>query len=72
MGAVDEPSGKHDSSDGLGGLVRRVLSSGPTPEERLEELVAERRRELDETAASFDASVDDLERREELQRDSRE
>jgi hypothetical protein len=48
-----------------------VLSPGPTPEERLEELLAERRRELDETAARFDASIADLERREELLRDSR-
>lgn len=51
--------------------MRRVLSSGPTPEERLEELLAERRRELDEAAARFDASIADLERREELLRDSR-
>jgi hypothetical protein len=50
--------------------VRRVLSSGPTPEERIEELLAERRRELDETAARFDESIADLERREELLRDS--
>jgi hypothetical protein len=48
-----------------------VLSSGPTPEERLEELLAERRRELDEAAMRFDASIADLERREELLRDSR-
>jgi multidrug efflux pump subunit AcrA (membrane-fusion protein) len=48
-----------------------VLSTGPTPEERLEELLAERRRELDEAAARFDASIADLERREELLRDSR-
>lgn len=59
----------HD--DGLGGIVRRVFSGGPAPEELLEELLAERRRELDETAARFDASIADLERREELLRDSR-
>lgn len=51
--------------------MRRVLTPGPTPEERLEELLAERRRELDEHAARFDASIADLERREELLRDSR-
>lgn len=51
--------------------MRRVLSTGPTPEERLEELLAERRRELDEAAERFDASIADLERREELLRDSR-
>jgi hypothetical protein len=63
--------GSPETSDGLGGLVRRVLTPGPTPEERLEELLAERRRELDEHAARFDASIADLERREELLRDSR-
>jgi hypothetical protein len=60
-----------DVTDGLGGLVRRVLTPGPSPEERLEELLAERRRELDEHAARFDESIADLERREELLRDSR-
>lgn len=65
------PSRHDPRDDGLGGLVRRVLSTGPTPEERLEELLAERRRELDEAAARFDASIADLERREELLRDSR-
>jgi hypothetical protein len=60
-----------DAADGLGGLVRRVFTPGPTPEERLEKLLAERRRELDEHAARFDASIADLERREELLRDSR-
>ena len=60
-----------DATDGLGGLVRRVLSSGSSPEERLEEILAERRRELDEHAARFDESIADLERREELLRDSR-
>jgi hypothetical protein len=66
-----DPSREQEGQDGLGGLVRRVLAAGPTPEERLEELLAERRRELDETAARFDASLADLERREELLRDSR-
>jgi len=66
-----DPSRQEHHDDGLGKLVRRVLSPGPTPEERLEELLAERRRELDETAARFDASIADLERREELLRDSR-
>lgn len=60
-----------DAAEGLGGLVRRVFTPGPTPEERLEQLLAERRRELDEHAARFDASIVDLERREELLRDSR-
>jgi hypothetical protein len=60
-----------ETADGLGGLVRRVLTPGTSPEERLEQLLAERRRELDEHAARFDASIADLERREELLRDSR-
>ena len=54
-----------------GGLVRRVLSSGPNPEERLEELLAQRRRELDAHAEQLHASIAELERREELLRDSR-
>ena len=53
------------------GLVRRVLSPGPGPEERLEELLAQRRRELDEHAARLHESIAELERREELLRDSR-
>jgi hypothetical protein len=54
-----------------GGLVRRVLSPGPRPEERLEELLAQRRRELDEHAVRLHESIAELERREELLRDSR-
>ena len=60
----------HDD-DRRGGLVRRVLSSGPDPEERLEELLAQRRHELDEHAEQLHASIAELERREELLRDSR-
>ena len=60
----------HDD-DRRGGLVRRVLSSGPNPEERLEELLAQRRRELDAHAEQLHASIAELERREELLRDSR-
>jgi chromosome segregation ATPase len=54
-----------------GGLVRRVLNQGPSPEQRLEELLAHRRRELDEHAARLRDSIAELERREELLRDSR-
>ena len=43
----------------------------PNPEERLEELLAQRRRELDEHAEQLHASIAELERREELLRDSR-
>jgi hypothetical protein len=53
------------------GIVRRVFSSGTNPEERLEELLAERRKELDAHAAELHASIAELERREELLRDSR-
>jgi hypothetical protein len=54
-----------------GGLVRRVLAPGPSPEERLEKLLAQRRSELDEHAARLHESIAELERREELLRDSR-
>src|SRR5262245_23241686 len=54
-----------------GGLVRRVLNQGPSPEERLEELLSQRRQELDEHAARLRESIVELERREELLRDSR-
>ena len=54
-----------------GGIVRRVLSPGGNPEERLEELLAERRKELDAHAEQLHASIAELERREELLRDSR-
>jgi chromosome segregation ATPase len=53
------------------GLVRRVLSQGPSAEQRLEELLARRRAELDEHAARLRESIEELERREELLRDSR-
>jgi hypothetical protein len=49
----------------------RIPARGPTREERIEELLAERRRELEAQAARFEESVRDLERREELLRDSR-
>jgi len=51
--------------------MRRVLSSGTNPEERLEELLAQRRHELDAHAEQLHASIAELERREELLRDSR-
>ena len=60
----------HDD-DRRSSLVRRVLSAGPNPEERLEELLVRRRRELDEHAEQLHASIAELERREELLRDSR-
>ena len=59
------------ADDGLGGFVRRALSPGSTTEARLDELLADRWRELDEHASQLAASIADLERREELLRDSR-
>ena len=70
MSNVD-PTREQEEPEGLGGLVRRVLASGPSAEERLEQILAARRRELEETASRFDASLADLERREALLRDSR-
>jgi hypothetical protein len=63
---------QHENDDTRsGGLVRRVLSTGPSAERRLEELLAQRRTELDEHAARLRESIAELERREELLRDSR-
>ena len=63
---------QHDhDEERRGGLVRRVLGSGPSPEERLEALLAQRRRELEEHAARLRDSIAELEHREELLRDSR-
>ena len=49
----------------------RILASDPDPEKRLEDLLAERRQEFEEQAARLDEAVQDLERREQLLRDSR-
>jgi hypothetical protein len=64
-------SADHDRQDERRGIVRRVLSPGPDPEQRLEELLAIRRRELEEHAERLHESIAELERREELLRDSR-
>jgi hypothetical protein len=53
------------------GLVRRMLGTGANPEERLEELLAQRRQELEEHANRLRESITELEHREELLRDSR-
>jgi hypothetical protein len=68
MTNADQPD--HDEEP-RSGLMRRVLGSGPSPEQRLEELLAQRRRELDEHAARLRESIAELEHREELLRDSR-
>ena len=63
---------QHESDETRGGgFVRRVLSQGPNAEKRLEELLAQRRAELDEHATRLRESIAELERREELLRDSR-
>ncbi|MBA2741780.1 MAG: hypothetical protein H0U46_07200 [Actinobacteria bacterium] len=53
------------------GLTRRVLAHASSPEEKLERLLAERSRDLEEQAARFDTALGDLERREGLLRDMR-
>jgi hypothetical protein len=56
--------------DRFGGNPRRFVES-PSSEERLEALLAERRRELEEHARRFDEAVSDVERREERVGDAR-
>jgi hypothetical protein len=51
--------------------VRRILASDSDPEQRLEALLGERRKEIEEQAARLEDAVRDLERREQLLRDSR-
>jgi hypothetical protein len=51
--------------------VRRILVSDADPERRLEELLAERRQEVEDQAERLEEAVRDLERREQLLRDSR-
>src|SRR5262245_6814461 len=62
---------QHENDDPRGSFVRRVLNTGPSAERRLEELLAQRRSELDEHATRLRESIAELERREELLRDSR-
>jgi hypothetical protein len=52
-------------------LARRVLAHASSPEEKLERLLSERSRELEEQAARFEQAMEDLERREELLKDMR-
>jgi hypothetical protein len=59
-----------EGSDTLA-VVRRILASDSAAEQRLEELLAERRHEIEEQAARLSETVQDLERREQLLRDSR-
>jgi hypothetical protein len=57
--------------DQFGIVGREAVAGGPTSEERLEALLAERRRELEEHARRFEQTVTDVERREELVSDAR-
>jgi predicted RNase H-like nuclease (RuvC/YqgF family) len=68
---MTSPDQNEHDEEPRGGLVRRVLGSGPSPEERLEQLLAQRRRELEEHATRLRESIAELEHREELLRDSR-
>ena len=52
-------------------VARRVLAHAASPEEKLEQLVGARSRELEEQARRFEEAMTDLERREELLRDMR-
>lgn len=60
-----------DEPGGLGARARKLADRGSRSEERLEQLLAERRRELEEHARRFESAVSDVERREELVRDAR-
>ena len=63
---------RHDEGpDWLDAVSRKLGDHDSTPEERLEQLLAERRRELEQHAGSFESAVADLGRREELVRDAR-
>jgi hypothetical protein len=62
---------RSQGTEGFGGIVRRVLSRDPSAEERLEQILTERRRELAEQAAIVEQTLGDLERREEQLRDSK-
>ena len=64
-------SARRRSPDWLGAVSRKLVHHDATPEERLEQLLAERRRELEEHAGRFESAVSDLGRREELVRDAR-
>ncbi len=68
---MTSPDQHENDDERRGGLVRRVLNQGPSAEQRLEELLAQRRTELEAHAARLRESIEELERREELLRDSR-
>lgn len=63
---LDEPEAPPESV-----LAQRVLAHAASPEEKLELLLADRSRQLEEQAARFDRALEDIERRETLLRDMR-
>jgi chromosome segregation ATPase len=65
------PAGAEAPDAGETDVARRVLAHASSPEEKLERLLAERSRELEEQAARFELAMEDLERREALLRDMR-
>jgi hypothetical protein len=72
-GKSDEPGERPPEQEAKrsSSLVRRAFPSAAAAERRLEQLLTERRRELEEHAARFEARVLDLEHREQLLRDER-
>lgn len=66
-GKKDEDPGEAAESD----LARRVLAHSSSPEQKLEQLLGARSRELEEQARRFEQAMADLERREQLLRDMR-
>lgn len=66
-----EPAKATPEEPGETDIARRVLAHAASPEEKLEQLLAARSRELEEQASRFEEAMTDLERREELLRDMR-
>jgi hypothetical protein len=56
---------------GPAGIVKRAFGHGPTPEEQLEQVLVERRTELEGYATRFEETARELGRREERLRDER-
>jgi len=70
--APHEPESGPGSPHGeLRSAVRRLLRRGPTPEERLAELIDSHRQDLDQQQARFEQTIEDLERREQLLSDAK-
>jgi hypothetical protein len=67
----DENDPRPEKTAGPAGIVRRAFGHGPSPEQDLERLLAERRTELEDYAARFEETALELGRREERLRDER-